>query len=136
MPGLLERLAEVPDPPDPRGVRHTLAAVLALTACAVLARARSLPAVGEWLADVPPHVLAMVGARPDPRTRSRVTGCAPSAVGRESGDRADLRAGREKRQPWQAPLSQGSPVAVRQIPLLGRLDGDVGPGGDQVRHGL
>ncbi|MFF3404210.1 transposase family protein [Streptomyces sp. NPDC002659] len=34
---LLERLAEVPDPRDPRGVRHALVAVLALTACAVLA---------------------------------------------------------------------------------------------------
>ncbi|MFD9286311.1 transposase family protein [Streptomyces mirabilis] len=35
-PGLLERLAEVPDPRNPRGVRHRLTAVLALTACAVL----------------------------------------------------------------------------------------------------
>ncbi|MET7712287.1 ISAs1 family transposase [Streptomyces sp. NPDC005407] len=66
VPGLLERLAEVPDPRDPRGVRHTLAVVLALTACAVLAGARSLLAVGEWIADVPPHVLSTVGARPDP----------------------------------------------------------------------
>jgi hypothetical protein len=45
--GLLERLAEVPDPRDPRGVRHRLAVVLALTACAVLAGATSLLAVGE-----------------------------------------------------------------------------------------
>lgn len=29
-PGLLERLAQVPDPRDPRGVRHALAVVLAL----------------------------------------------------------------------------------------------------------
>ncbi|MFG2425045.1 transposase family protein, partial [Streptomyces sp. NPDC048448] len=54
MPGLLERLAEVPDPRDPRGVRHALVVVLALTACAVLAGARSLLAVGEWIADAPP----------------------------------------------------------------------------------
>lgn len=33
---MLERLAQVPDPRDPRGVRHTLAVVLTLTACAVL----------------------------------------------------------------------------------------------------
>nr|WTB29562.1 transposase family protein [Streptomyces sp. NBC_00830] len=32
IPGLLERLAEVPDPRDPRGVRHALVVVLALTA--------------------------------------------------------------------------------------------------------
>lgn len=29
IPGLLERLAEVPDPRDPRRVRHALVAVLA-----------------------------------------------------------------------------------------------------------
>ncbi|MFE5098123.1 transposase family protein [Streptomyces sp. NPDC056638] len=41
VPSLLERLAEVPDPRDPRGVRHRLTVVLALTACAVLAGARN-----------------------------------------------------------------------------------------------
>ncbi|MFC9266361.1 transposase family protein [Streptomyces zhihengii] len=64
MPGLLERLTEVPDPRDPRGVRHALVVVLALTACAVLAGARSLLAVGEWIADAPPQVLQAVGAPP------------------------------------------------------------------------
>jgi hypothetical protein len=57
VPGLLERLAQVPDPRDPRGVRHALAVVLTLTACAVLTGATSLLAVGEWIADAPPHVL-------------------------------------------------------------------------------
>ncbi|WLQ67630.1 transposase family protein [Streptomyces glycanivorans] len=64
--GLLERLAEVPDPRDPRGVRHALAVVLALAACAVLAGATSLLAVGEWIADAPPQVLERLGVRPDP----------------------------------------------------------------------
>ncbi|MCZ7462313.1 hypothetical protein [Streptomyces sp. WMMC940] len=35
-PGLLERLAEVPDPRDPRGIRKAPVVVHALTACAVL----------------------------------------------------------------------------------------------------
>nr|WP_103533737.1 ISAs1 family transposase [Streptomyces sp. SM11] len=70
--GLLERLAEVPDPRDPRGVRHRLAVVLALTACAVLAGATSLLAVGEWIADAPAHVLEQVGAHPDPLLPRRV----------------------------------------------------------------
>ncbi|MEU6603818.1 transposase family protein [Streptomyces shenzhenensis] len=43
----------MPDPRDPRGVRHRLAVVLALTACAVLAGATSLLAVGEWIAGAP-----------------------------------------------------------------------------------
>ncbi|WP_234042641.1 transposase family protein [Streptomyces marianii] len=63
VPGLLERLAEVPDPRDPRGVRHRPSVVRALTACAVLAGATSLLAVGEWIADAPAHVLQQVGAR-------------------------------------------------------------------------
>ncbi|MEU7729935.1 transposase family protein [Streptomyces sp. NPDC040724] len=66
VPRLLERLAEVPDPRDPRGVRHALVAVLALTACAVLAGATSVLAVGEWIADAPPHILERLGIRLDP----------------------------------------------------------------------
>ncbi|MFF2470258.1 MULTISPECIES: ISAs1 family transposase [Streptomyces] len=72
VPGLLERLVEVPDPRDPRGVRHRLAVVLALTACAVLAGATSLLAVSEWIADGPAHVLEQVGAHPDPLLPRRV----------------------------------------------------------------
>ncbi|MFG3120804.1 transposase family protein [Streptomyces sp. NPDC048201] len=65
MPGLLEQLAQVPDPRDPRGVRYALAGVRTLTACAVLTGATSLLAVGEWIADAPPHVLERLGVRPD-----------------------------------------------------------------------
>ncbi|WP_234355890.1 transposase family protein [Kitasatospora aureofaciens] len=32
----------------------------------MLAGASSLPAVGEWIADAPPHVLERLGVRPDP----------------------------------------------------------------------
>ncbi|MFF6809033.1 transposase family protein [Streptomyces sp. NPDC012403] len=46
VPGLLDRLAQMPDPRDPRGVRHALVGVLALAACAVPAGATSLLAVG------------------------------------------------------------------------------------------
>lgn len=66
VPDLVERLAEVPDPRDPRGVRHALAVVLSLTACAVLAGATSLLAVGEWIADAPANVLDRLGVRSDP----------------------------------------------------------------------
>ncbi|MGW2292077.1 hypothetical protein [Streptomyces phaeochromogenes] len=40
--------------------------VLALAACAVLAGATSLLAVGEWITDAPPHVLEHVGVRLGP----------------------------------------------------------------------
>jgi hypothetical protein len=51
--GLLEHLATVPDPRDRRGRRHALVSMLALSAAAVLAGARSLTAIGEWAADAP-----------------------------------------------------------------------------------
>jgi predicted transposase YbfD/YdcC len=67
-PSLLECLSCVPDPRDPRGVRHTLTSLLLAAVAAVLAGARSLVAVGEWVADAPPQVLASLGVRRDPLT--------------------------------------------------------------------
>ncbi|WP_308290710.1 transposase family protein [Streptomyces cellostaticus] len=66
IPGLLERLAAVPDPRNPRGVQHARAVVPALTAYAVLTGAASLLAVGEWIADALPSVLESLGIRPEP----------------------------------------------------------------------
>jgi hypothetical protein len=65
-PGLLECLRRVPDPRDPRGVRHTLTSVLLTAVAAVLPGARSFAAVGEWVSDAPPQVLAGLGIRRDP----------------------------------------------------------------------
>jgi DDE_Tnp_1-associated len=61
-PGLLEHLALVPDPRDPRGVRHTLTSLLLAAIAAVLAGARSLTAIGEWVCDAPPQVLVPSGS--------------------------------------------------------------------------
>lgn len=97
VPGLLERLAEVPDPRDPRGVRHRLAVVLALTACAVLSGATSLLAVGEWIADAPGYVLEQVGANPDPLLPRRVLPAETTVrrlLARIDGDALDRAVGR------------------------------------------
>ena len=64
-PGLAECLRQVPDPRDPRGVRHTLTSLLLAAVAAVLAGAQSFTAVGEWVADAPPQVLAGLGIRRD-----------------------------------------------------------------------
>jgi len=66
---LAGHLAEVPDPRDPRGVRHTLTSLLLAAVAVVLAGARSFTAIGEWAADAPPRVLAAVGVRYDPLGR-------------------------------------------------------------------
>jgi predicted transposase YbfD/YdcC len=68
-PGLLERLAMLPDPRDRRGRRHPLASVLAVSAAAVAAGARSVTAIAEWATDAPGPVLAALGVRCDPLTR-------------------------------------------------------------------
>jgi predicted transposase YbfD/YdcC len=68
-PGLAEYLARVPDPRSRRGVRHSLTSLLMAAVAAVLAGARSFTAVGEWVADAPPQVLAALGVRRDPLTR-------------------------------------------------------------------
>jgi hypothetical protein len=65
-PSLRACLARVPDPRDPRGVRHSLTVLLLAAVAAVLAGARSVTAVGEWVADAPPQVLATLGVRYDP----------------------------------------------------------------------
>jgi hypothetical protein len=45
---LLEALQSVPDPRDPRGVRHPLGAILSLTVVAVLAGMKSLSAIAQF----------------------------------------------------------------------------------------
>ncbi len=47
-------------------MRHTLTSVLLAVVGAVLAGARSFTAIGEWVADAPPQVLACLGVRRDP----------------------------------------------------------------------
>jgi predicted transposase YbfD/YdcC len=65
---LLDHLAQLADPRQRRGRRHTLGAVLAVAVAAVLAGARSLAAIGEWAADAPGPVLAALGVRRHPLT--------------------------------------------------------------------
>ena len=47
-PGLLGALSQIEDPRKPKGVRHPLSAVLALSVCAMLSGARSLYAIAQW----------------------------------------------------------------------------------------
>lgn len=67
---LLECFQRLPDPRDPRGVRHALASLLAGAAAAVLAGARSFTAIGEWIADAPAQVMTALGVRRDPLSRA------------------------------------------------------------------
>jgi predicted transposase YbfD/YdcC len=50
--GLLQVLATVPDPRDPRGVRYQLTSLLAVAVCAVMAGAVTFAAIADWAADL------------------------------------------------------------------------------------
>ena len=70
---LSEVFATVPDPRDPRGVRHPLSTVLTIAQAAVIAGARTLLAVGEWAAEVDREALARLGIGADTRLPSEST---------------------------------------------------------------
>lgn len=60
--------AQITDPRDRRGRRHSLVVILALVQAAVVSGATTFAAIKHWAGAVPQHVLAGVGARQDPRT--------------------------------------------------------------------
>nr|WP_314254460.1 ISAs1 family transposase [Streptomyces sp. DSM 40907] len=123
-------------------MRHALVDVLALAACAVLAGATSLLAVGEWITDAPPHVLEHVGVRLDPlfpkrslpaettvrRLLARVDGDALDlAVGRWLADRRNRTRGRLRGLAVDGKSLRGAARANgRKIHLLAALDHTTG----------
>lgn len=58
----------LPDPRDRRGCRYPFGALLCASAASVLAGARSLTAIGEWITDAPQGVLRACGFAADPLT--------------------------------------------------------------------
>ena len=60
---LLECFAAVPDPRDPRGIRHRLPCVLALCTAAVLSGNTAIEDVTAWVHHAPQEVLATARAR-------------------------------------------------------------------------
>ncbi|OIQ94695.1 hypothetical protein GALL_233530 [mine drainage metagenome] len=59
-------LSTVPDPRDPRGVRHAFATILTLATAAVLAGYRSVAAIAAWAGDLPSGHQRRVGVRRRP----------------------------------------------------------------------
>ena len=60
---LLECFAAVPDPRDPRGIRHSLPCVLTLCTAAVLCGHTAIEDVTAWVHAAPQEILAAAGAR-------------------------------------------------------------------------
>ena len=69
---LLDCFAVVPDPRDARGIRHSLASVLALCTAAVLCGHTTVEDVTAWIRAAPQQVLAAAGCR-----RNDLGSCVP-----------------------------------------------------------
>ena len=99
---LLECFAQVPDPRDPRGIRHSLPCVLALCLAAVLCGNTQVEDVTAWVQHAPREVLAAARARrnalgipvaPHPDTVVRIfTGLGAQALAHHAGAYLALRA--------------------------------------------
>ena len=99
---LLECFAQVPDPRDARGIRHSLPCVLVLCTAAVLCGNTAIEDVTAWVHHAPQEVLAAARARrnalgictaPHPDTVVRIfTGLGGQALAHHAGAYLALRA--------------------------------------------
>lgn len=123
-PTLLSAMRSVPDPRDPRGVRHPIGVVLAIAACAVIAGARSYVAIAQWAADAGPDRLAPLGCGSIVPCESTIR----RTLQRVHGDVLDRAMGA-----WSARRSR--PAAGRRfVAVDGKsLRGAIGPSG-RCRH--
>jgi len=82
--GLFERLGQVVDPRQRRGVRHPLQSILAIAACAVLSGAVSICAIAEWAMHLSAEQMRRFGSRrpsaPSERTFRRMLGAVDAAA--------------------------------------------------------
>lgn len=72
IPALLERLAEMPDPRDARGVRHPIEVILGLCTAAVLSECVTLVEITTWITHADQDLLAAFGCR-----RNAIGTCVP-----------------------------------------------------------
>ncbi|MGH3966391.1 MAG: ISAs1 family transposase [Pseudonocardiaceae bacterium] len=122
---MLGALAGVPDPRNPRGVRHQVDTILAVAVCAVLAGCRSFTAIGEWAAGASEQLLAAL----------QVEGCAPCestirrTLQRLDGDKFDIAIGA-----WAAGCTRPTPSRPRLIAVDGKRVRGSGGGDVDPRH--
>lgn len=132
-PALLQALADVPDPRDPRGVIHPLPSLLAVAIAALLAGARSVAAIGEWVADVPATVLTALQVVRDPFTGAHRVPDATTisrVLADLDGEAFDAAIGR-----WlisQLTVAATTPARWRAIAVDGKTLCGSGPAGAQV----
>lgn len=85
LPGLLQVLAQVPDPRGRRGKRYLLVFVLAVAVACTLAGARNFREIGDHAADLPQGLLGRLGGRPHPLLRQIIAPSEKRIRARASG---------------------------------------------------
>ena len=115
--GLLAALARVPDDRDPHGKRHSLAFILAVAACAVLAGMRGYHQVAQFAEALPVEALRRLGARPQESTGKLRPPSEPTI--RRTMNRIDVRAFERELGAFQAGIGLRGAVALDGKTLRG-----------------
>lgn len=75
---LIDRLSKVPDPRKPKGRRHKMISVLAISMCAIMCNARSFTAIAEWAKDCSQTMLKRLWCRYDKNTQRYIPPSEPT----------------------------------------------------------
>ena len=128
--GLPEYLAKVTGHRMARGIRHQLAAILAVVVAARLSGANSVYACGQFAASMPPEALARCGIRYSMRLR-RYVPPGPKTIKRAIRN-ADARAADEQMCAWLRAEATAGRLKWRHIATGGKtVRGAVQPGGSR-----
>lgn len=125
--GLSTVLAGISDPRQRRGVRHSVAAIAVLAACAVLAGCRSFSAIGQWAADASQEVRTALGIGETAPCESTIR----RVLQRLDGDALDAALGA-----WAAQRTAPAPGVRRAVALDGKRLRGSGSVSTSPRHVL
>lgn len=116
--GLIEVLREIMDPRKPRGIRHPIESVLALSVMATLSGMQSFEAIAEWAKDLPKDLLRRLRCwchqAPSEPTFRRV-------LQSVDADEIDAKVGK-----WLAGLTSREAISLDGKTLRGSADGEEG----------
>lgn len=130
--GLLARLGRLPEHRSARGIRHSIASILAVAIVATLSGAKSFRGIGEVAADLPQDVLERLGCKYHPTRRCYV---APSEnTLRTTLQRVDADALDKVVGSWLADQDRGQPAGPVGLAVDGKwLRGTGNSGAEQIK---
>jgi predicted transposase YbfD/YdcC len=135
--GLRQVWAQIPDPRDARGRRHSLVVIFALVQAAIVAGATSYAAIRHWIGAAPQRVLEDIGARRDHRT-GRLVAPHPDTVCRvvQQVDAAEVDAAYARYRSAQMAGFYDDPDELIAITVDGKTQRGTAHGQVRARHRL